>query len=142
MDSHGIGGVEINCVYPLDLPAPADCEAVLYPRMVRELRDFVRANGAQDLIFHSYDLGESARVVLLSVTEGEDKPLKYPVMFQSAQIVVINKMDIAEAVGFDRETALRNIRRVAPDATIFEVSARTGDGMQRWYDLLCSRLRA
>ena len=89
-----------------------------------------------------YDLGESARVVLLSVTEGEDKPLKYPVMFQSAQIVVINKMDIAEAVGFDRETALRNIRRVAPDATIFEVSARTGDGMQRWYDLLCSRLRA
>jgi hydrogenase nickel incorporation protein HypB len=87
-----------------------------------------------------YDLGETARVVLLSVTEGEDKPLKYPVMFQSAQVVVVNKTDIAAAVGFDREAALRNIRRVAPNATILEVSARTGDGMQRWYDLLASRL--
>jgi hydrogenase nickel incorporation protein HypB len=88
-----------------------------------------------------YDLGESARVVLLSVTEGEDKPLKYPVIFQSAQVVVVNKMDIAAAVGFDRETALRNIRRAAPEATILEVSARTGDGMDRWYALLRSRLQ-
>jgi hydrogenase nickel incorporation protein HypB len=87
-----------------------------------------------------YDLGEHARVVLLSVTEGEDKPLKYPVMFQSAQVVVVNKMDIAAAAGFDRETALGNIRRVAPEATILELSARTGDGMDRWYALLQSRL--
>jgi hydrogenase nickel incorporation protein HypB len=87
-----------------------------------------------------YDLGETARVVLLSVTEGEDKPLKYPVMFQSAQVVVVNKTDLAAAVGFDREAALRNIRRVAPNATVLEVSARTGAGMQRWYDLLASRL--
>jgi hydrogenase nickel incorporation protein HypB len=86
-----------------------------------------------------YDLGERARVVLLSVTEGEDKPLKYPVMFQSAQVVVVNKMDIAAAVGFDRETALRNIRRVAPDATIFEVSAKTGQGMEAWYAYLRDR---
>jgi hydrogenase nickel incorporation protein HypB len=83
-----------------------------------------------------YDLGESVRVVLLSVTEGEDKPLKYPIMFQSAQVILVNKMDIAAAVGFDRETALRNIRRVAPDATILEVSARTGEGMDRWYAYL------
>jgi hydrogenase nickel incorporation protein HypB len=80
-----------------------------------------------------YDLGESARVVLLSVTEGEDKPLKYPVMFQSAQVVVVNKMDLAAAAGFDREAALRNIRRVAPDAILFEVSAKTGQGMDSWY---------
>jgi len=83
-----------------------------------------------------YDLGENMRVVLLSVTEGEDKPLKYPVMFQSAQVVVINKMDIARAVEFDRETALRNVRRVAPEATIFEVSAKTGQGMDTWYAYL------
>ena len=81
----------------------------------------------------SYDLGEEVRVVLLSVTEGEDKPLKYPVMFRTAQVVVVNKMDIAEAVGFDREAALRNIRRVAPQALILEVSARTGQGMDHWY---------
>ena len=84
----------------------------------------------------SYDLGEDVRVVLLSVTEGEDKPLKYPVMFKTAQIVVVNKMDLAEAVGFDREAALRNIRRIAPQAIILEVSARTGQGMTGWYRFL------
>lgn len=88
-----------------------------------------------------YDLGESARVVLLSVTEGEDKPLKYPVMFRSAQVVVVNKMDIAEAAGFDRETALRNVRRAAPAAVIFEVSAKTGQGMDAWYRYLEQALR-
>ena len=89
----------------------------------------------------SYDLGEDVRVVLLSVTEGEDKPLKYPVMFRTAQVVVVNKMDIAEAVGFDRDAALRNIRRVAPEATILEVSARTGQGMSGWYTYLDERCR-
>lgn len=89
----------------------------------------------------SYDLGEDVRVVLLSVTEGEDKPLKYPVMFRTAQVVVVNKMDIAEPVGFDRDAALRNIRRVAPEATILEVSARTGQGMAQWYAYLEERRR-
>lgn len=89
----------------------------------------------------SYDLGEDMRVVLLSVTEGEDKPLKYPVMFRTAQVVVVNKMDIAQAVGFDRDAALRNIRRVAPDATTLEVSARTGQGMTDWYTYLEERCR-
>ncbi len=89
----------------------------------------------------SYDLGEDVRVVLLSVTEGEDKPLKYPVMFRTAQVVVVNKMDIAEAVGFDREAALRNIRRVAPVAAILEVSARTGQGMSGWYSYLDEHCR-
>lgn len=84
----------------------------------------------------AYDLGENWRVVLLSVTEGEDKPLKYPSMFKSAQVVIVNKIDIAEVVGFDREKALNNIRRVAPDAVIFEVSARTGSGMEQWYAYL------
>lgn len=88
-----------------------------------------------------YDLGENTRAVLLSVTEGEDKPLKYPVMFRSAQVVVINKMDIAGAVEFDRETALRNVRRVAPEATIFEVSAKTGQGMDAWYQYLEETIR-
>ncbi len=83
-----------------------------------------------------YDLGESIRVVLLSITEGEDKPLKYPIMFQSAQVVLINKMDLVEAVGFDREAALGNLRRVAPAATIFEISAKTGQGMDAWYRYL------
>lgn len=88
----------------------------------------------------AYDLGENFRVVLLSVTEGEDKPLKYATMFKSADAVIVNKTDIAEVVGFDREKALSNIRRVAPQATIFEVSARTGAGMENWQRYLEEKL--
>jgi hydrogenase nickel incorporation protein HypB len=84
----------------------------------------------------SFDLGEAVRVVLLSVTEGEDKPLKYPPMFQSADAVVVTKLDMADAAGFDRELALKHIRQSAPRAKIFELSARTGEGVQAWCDFL------
>jgi hydrogenase nickel incorporation protein HypB len=84
----------------------------------------------------SYDLGERVRVALLSVTEGEDKPLKYPTLFNSADAAVITKMDIAEAVGFDREEALKNIRAIRPGIKIFETSAKTGAGMGDWLGYL------
>jgi hydrogenase nickel incorporation protein HypB len=88
----------------------------------------------------AYDLGENLRVVLLSVTEGEDKPLKYPTMFKTANVVIVNKIDITEAVGFNREIALTNIQKVAPQATIFEVSARTGQGIESWLQFLESQV--
>lgn len=84
----------------------------------------------------SFDLGEAVRVVLLSVTEGEDKPLKYPPMFHSADVVIVTKMDMATAAGFDRELALKNIRQASPRAKIFELSARNGDGVAAWCDYL------
>jgi hydrogenase nickel incorporation protein HypB len=84
----------------------------------------------------SYDLGERIRVALLSVTEGEDKPLKYPTMFNSADAAVITKMDIAEPCAFDRETALRNINEIRPGIRIFETSAKTGAGMNEWLGYL------
>jgi hydrogenase nickel incorporation protein HypB len=87
----------------------------------------------------SFDLGEDLRVVLLSVTEGEDKPLKYPPIFHGAQVVVVNKMDLAEACEFDRDAALASIRRVSPHAVIFEVSAKTGAGMDAWCDFLVAQ---
>jgi hydrogenase nickel incorporation protein HypB len=87
----------------------------------------------------SYDLGERIRVALLSVTEGEDKPLKYPTLFNSSDAAVITKMDIAEAVGFDRQAAHQNIRAIRPDIHIFETSAKTGAGMDAWLDFLAER---
>jgi hydrogenase nickel incorporation protein HypB len=84
----------------------------------------------------AYHLGENLRVVLLAVTEGEDKPLKYPTMFKSADVVIINKMDLADAVEFDRATALHNIQHLAPQARIFELAAKTGLGMAQWCDFL------
>ncbi len=84
----------------------------------------------------SYDLGERIRVVLLSVTEGEDKPLKYPGLFNSADAAVITKIDLSAACGFDRALALRNIREIRPGIRVFETSAKTGAGMKEWLAFL------
>jgi len=77
----------------------------------------------------AYDLGESLRLVLVSTTEGEDKPLKYAPIFHRADLVVISKIDLAEAVGFDRAAARAAITRVAPRAAVLETSARSGAGL-------------
>jgi hydrogenase nickel incorporation protein HypB len=84
----------------------------------------------------SYDLGEEARAILLSVTEGEDKPLKYPTIFNTADVVVITKIDIAEAVGFNRELALENIQKARPGVKTIEVSSKTGQGLRAWYEFV------
>lgn len=88
----------------------------------------------------AYDLGEHQRVAILSVTEGEDKPLKYPTLFKTADVVIINKMDLAEAVEFDLDLALNNIKAIAPQSEIFMVSARRGTGMQQWYNYIEDQL--
>jgi len=88
----------------------------------------------------SFDLGEQLRVVLLSVTEGEDKPLKYPPIFKSAHVVLLTKTDVADVLGFNRAQAVDNIRRIAPQARLIELSARSGEGMESWYELLRSHL--
>ncbi len=84
----------------------------------------------------SYDLGEDLRFVLLSVTEGEDKPLKYPTIFNSADVAVITKVDLAAAVEFDEEAARRNIQLVRPGMETFKVSAKTGEGLAECLEFL------
>ena len=89
----------------------------------------------------AYRLGEHQRWVLLSVTEGEDKPLKYPAIFRSAELVVITKLDLAAAVGFDPAAARRAIATVAPQAMVLTVSARSGegiDGLLSWWQGLAA----
>jgi hydrogenase nickel incorporation protein HypB len=88
----------------------------------------------------SYDLGEELRLVLLSVTEGEDKPLKYPTIFNSADVAVITKMDLAEAVEFNRDLAYKNIQAVRPGMKVIEVSAKTGGGLEDYFAFLDQRL--
>lgn len=80
----------------------------------------------------SYDLGEQLRLVLFSVTEGEDKPLKYPTIFHTADLAVITKMDLATAVEFDEAAARQNIAQVRPGMEIITLSAKAGDGMDAW----------
>jgi len=87
----------------------------------------------------SYDLGEKIRVALLSVTEGEDKPLKYPTLFNSADAAVITKMDLAIPCGFDRELALKNINEIRPGIRILETSVKSGAGLEEWLEYLAEQ---
>ena len=89
----------------------------------------------------SYDLGEGVRVVLLSVTEGEDKPLKYPPMFHSADVALVTKSDLADAVDFNRDAALSALNKVAHHAHVIEVSSKTGEGMEAWCEEIVERAR-
>lgn len=88
----------------------------------------------------SYDLGENLRLVLMSVTEGEDKPLKYPTIFNSADVAVITKNELSAAVEFDWETARNSIERVRPGMRIFRLSAKTGEGMGAYLEFLETQL--
>jgi len=90
----------------------------------------------------SYDLGEAAKVVVLSVTEGEDKPLKYPSIFFKSDLLVLSKIDLLPYVPFDIEAAAENARRVHPDMEIVKVSCLTGNGMHEWMMWLGERRKA
>lgn len=102
--------------------------------------DFIFIENVGNLVCPGgFDLGEDVRVMLVATTEGEDKPIKYPTMTNTADVVVINKMDIAEAVECDVDLLERNVREVRPDAVIFRVSAKTGEGVDDWVSYLRER---
>lgn len=89
----------------------------------------------------AFDLGENHKVVVLSVTEGEDKPLKYPAMFHNADVMLLNKVDLLPHLDFDADKCREMARRVNPDIRIFEISSKTGEGMGDWYGWIASRTR-
>jgi len=89
-----------------------------------------------------FDLGERVKVAILSVTEGEDKPVKYPHMFHAARLMLINKIDLLPYVSFDLERCIESARQVNPDIEIMTISATTGEGMEVWYDWLRAELAA
>lgn len=114
-------------------------EKALEGWMLNDL-DFLFIENVGNLVCpSSYDLGEELRLVLMSTTEGEDKPLKYPTIFNTADVAVITKTDIARAAEFDREKALESINNVRPGMQVFELSAKTGAGMDKWIDWLKER---
>ena len=117
---------------------------------IRKHLPFVERDGLDLLIIEnvgnlicpsSYDLGEDFKVVLLSVAEGEDKPLKYPGIFRRAKAAVITKIDLLPHTDFDLDLAERNIRSMHNGMDIFALSSRTGEGLDRWIDWLQERVR-
>ncbi|PZD73565.1 Hydrogenase isoenzymes nickel incorporation protein HypB [Acaryochloris thomasi RCC1774] len=89
-----------------------------------------------------FEVGEHAKVALLSVTEGEDKPLKYPVMFQAADCLLITKIDLAPYLDIEIERIVANVRQLNPRVKVIPVSAQSGDGLERWFDWLRSQVRS
>ncbi|MCB9477094.1 MAG: hydrogenase nickel incorporation protein HypB [Deltaproteobacteria bacterium] len=117
----------------------------LYAQQIEAVLDDILADDTRLLIIENvgnlvcpaaFDLGEHFKVALLSVTEGEDKPIKYPSLFLGAPVVVLTKSDLIPHLDWDDRTARGYVRQVRPDAKIFELSAKTGDGMDRWIEYL------
>jgi hydrogenase nickel incorporation protein HypB len=112
--------------------------------IARTMRELVPSPGSLVLIENVgnlvcpalFDLGEHTKVVVLSVAEGDDKPLKYPHMFRAAEVLILNKLDLLPHVDFDIAHAIENARAINPELTILSLSARTGEGMEGWYDWL------
>jgi len=116
-------------------------EAAMIQRIIEgwelESLDFLFVENVGNLVCPaSYDLGEDLRFVAISVTEGEDKPLKYPTIFNSADVALVTKLDLAAAVDFDRAAADANIQAVRPGMEVVRLSARSGEGMDRFLALL------
>ena len=89
-----------------------------------------------------FDLGENAKVMILSVPEGDDKPLKYPGVFQAAKVVILNKVDTMPVFNFDREAFDSSVRQLNPQAPIFPIAATTGEGVEEWATWLAEQIRA
>jgi hydrogenase nickel incorporation protein HypB len=89
-----------------------------------------------------FEVGEHAKVALLSITEGEDKPLKYPIMFQEADCLIITKLDLAPHLDIDLERLEANVRSMNPDVTIIALSAKTGEGLEQWFKWVKSQVNA
>ncbi len=89
-----------------------------------------------------FEVGEHAKVALLSLTEGEDKPLKYPIMFREADCLLLTKLDLAPHLDIDLDRLIANVRQLNPEVAIFPVAAKTGDGLAAWYDWVRSQVRA
>ena len=88
-----------------------------------------------------FDIGEHKRVVVISVTEGEDKPVKYPLMFRVCDVALINKIDLVPHLDFDLQLLIDNIKSVHPDMPIFSISARTGEGLEPWMEWLKGNIK-
>ncbi|MGO4682415.1 hydrogenase nickel incorporation protein HypB [Hyphomicrobium sp. 2TAF46] len=137
-DGERIRAVGAPCVQ-INTGTGCHLEADMVARGLEELRptfgSIVLIENVGNLVCPAlFDLGERAKVAVFSVTEGEDKPLKYPHMFSSSDLVLLNKIDLLPYLDFDLEKTIRNLKIINPRATVVRLSARTGEGLDQWYD--------
>lgn len=105
--------------------------------------DFLVVENVGNLVCPAeFDIGEDSRVVVLSVTEGEDKPVKYPLMFRECEVALLNKVDLLPYLDFDKEKAVDYIQQVHPDMPVFEISSKTEEGFEPWIEWLKNKIRS
>ena len=137
----GTAAIQINTGKGCHLDA-AMIETAL-ERLAPEMDSVLMVENVGNLVCPAgFDLGEAHKVVVLSVTEGEDKPLKYPEMFAASSLMLLNKIDLLPHLDFDVAACLANARRVNPTITIIEISANSGLGMERWLDWIAQEAHA
>jgi len=137
--AHGAGGVQINTGGGCHLSANMVAEVL--PDLDLASADLVFIENVGNLICPAtYDLGEDVRMVLLSTTEGDDKPMKYPAIFHESQMAVVNKIDLLPHLPYDIERAEKEVRVLNPACEIMRVSALKGDGMDAWCDWIRGKL--
>ncbi len=140
IDALQIPVVQINTGKACHLDSDMVSQAIL--KLNPEPNSIVMIENVGNLVCPSaFDLGENARVVIVSTTEGDDKPIKYPDMFAGSDVCIINKIDLLPYLNFDVEKAKQYARQVNPDLIFFEVSATTGEGMQAWYNWLEKQIK-
>jgi hydrogenase nickel incorporation protein HypB len=137
IEKHGVPVIQINTAGGCHLDAPM-VQKVAQQMNLDELDLLIVENVGNLVCPASFDLGEKYKVAILSVTEGEEKPLKYPDMFAAAQLMVINKIDLLPYVSFDVARCIENAKRVNPYIQVIQVSATTGEGMDAWLNWLAT----
>ncbi len=141
LSGHGAETVQVTTGGYCHLDAGMVSKAV--DEIVGDSLDLLIIENVGNLVCPSaFDLGEDFRIGLLSVTEGEDKPVKYPSLFSRVEVVIISKTDIAEVVGWNREAAMTALASAAPRAEVFELSSRSGEGLSSWITWLSDRIAA
>jgi len=140
IEQHGVPVVQINTSGGCHLDANM-VNCVLDSLELEKLDLIVIENVGNLVCPAEFNIGEDVKVTVLSITEGEDKPLKYPLIFQQASAVILNKIDLLPYTNFDMQSAVNDITGLNPDATLLQVSARTGQGLNEWYDWLKKQVR-
>jgi hydrogenase nickel incorporation protein HypB len=141
LNSLGIPAYQINTQGGCHLEAPMIIEALSTFKLSPQTLLFIENVGNLICTAH-FPLGEALRVVMLGITDGDDKPLKYPEIFQSADVVILNKIDLKSMVDFSQERFISGLKAQNPKATIFEVSCKTGTGLENWVNWLAVKMAA
>lgn len=135
IEQHGVPVVQINTGGGCHLDANM-VNSVLDHLNLENLDLIVIENVGNLVCPAEFNIGEDVKVTVLSITEGEDKPLKYPLIFKQASAVILNKVDLLPYTSFDMQSAMKDIMSISPETALLQVSCRTGEGLDHWYDWL------